>query len=132
MDRTIEHSQHNDNLITAEGGTLDEQTNFYREQSVLTYGHTLFLPANNGLYIFEKDEQDSIPVELAQVENFYIGGVFHLPNELNPEDDMKELIEENGLVLLIDLHAEDGEQYHLHYVLEEEYNTKIFDINNHL
>jgi hypothetical protein len=105
--------------VTADGGTLQQETTFYRNKATLTTDHTLTLPTNRGTYVFTKDPKDSITTSLHQIESFLVGPIFHLPDDTDGSDEMKMLIEKHNVVLLVTLIDTTGEAHYLHYLLEK-------------
>lgn len=115
MVREIPHHGNEQN-VTAAGGSLDQETTFYRNEATLTTDFELTLPSDRGDYIFSKDPKDSITTDLSNIDSFLVGPIFHLPEELDREDEMKQLLEENDIVLLVTLIDGDTEHY-LHFIL---------------
>lgn len=108
----------NERNVTASGGTLDQETTFYRDQATLTTDHTLELPSDNGTYVFDKDPQDSISTNMSDISSFLVGPIFHLPDDTDGSDEMKKLIEQNKIVLLVTLIDNQGNDHFLHYFLD--------------
>ena len=117
MTRTIPHDGTERNVV-ASGGTLEQETTFYRDRATLTEDHTLTLPSSAGDYVFSKDSQDSIQAEMSDIESFLVGPIFHLPNDVDGSDEMKQLIEDHRVVLLVTLLEADGTDHYLHYLLD--------------
>lgn len=104
--------------VTAQGGTLKKEITFYRDEATLTTDHTLKLPSNNGTFVFSKDPKDSIRVNMDEIESFLVGPIFHKPNDPPDGDPMGDLINEHGVVLLVTLIDEHGNNHYLHYLLD--------------
>lgn len=104
--------------VSAVGGTIDEETTFYRGDSELYTDHTLHLPTTDGEYVFKNAENEELNIDMSNIESFKVGPIFHLPEDLNEDDDMKNLIENNDIVLLITLFGNSGDEHFAHYVLD--------------
>lgn len=119
MDTQIQHES-NEPDVHAEGGTIDGEVTFYRNQAVLTTDNRLELPSDNGTYVFKKDPKDSIQEEMDNIRSFLVGPIFHLPEDADGSDkQMYRLITENDIVLIVTLIGEDGTDHYMHYLLDE-------------
>lgn len=107
----------NEANVTASGGTLDQETTFYRDRATLTTDLTLTLPTDDGDYQFSKDPQDSINADVSDIQSFLVGPIFHLPEDTDGSDEMKKLIEDHTIVLLVTLIGESDDHF-LHFFLD--------------
>lgn len=118
MDTQIQH-EGNEPDVHAEGGTIDGEVIFYRNQAVLNTNNRLELPSDNGTYVFKKDPKDSIDEDIENIRSFFVGPIFHLPDDAGGSDkQMGRLIEENDIVLIVTLISEDGTDHYMHYLLD--------------